>query len=80
MSDERKYYDQEGNECSLDKLCRLEPEWAANRLRVAEDAVEKLRALCAALPEGVMVCSASREKAAIASQWLADVRAAGQKV
>lgn len=30
---ERQYYDQDGNKVSLDKLCRIEPAWAANRLR-----------------------------------------------
>lgn len=34
MSDEPKYYDSAGHECSLDTLCRREPEWAANRHRV----------------------------------------------
>jgi hypothetical protein len=34
MSDEPKYYDSAGHECSLDELCRREPEWAANRHRV----------------------------------------------
>jgi len=28
-----KYYDADGNEVSLDKLCRLEPAWAANVIR-----------------------------------------------
>jgi len=36
MSDERKYYDLEGHEVTLDSLCRKEPEWAANRLRTLE--------------------------------------------
>lgn len=27
------YYDADGNEVSLDKLCRTEPEWAANVIR-----------------------------------------------
>lgn len=34
MSDH--YYDAEGNEVSLDQLCKLEPEWAANRIREYE--------------------------------------------
>ena len=34
MSDH--HYDAEGNEASLDQLCRLEPEWAANRIREYE--------------------------------------------
>src|SRR5690606_8063243 len=34
MSD--RYYDAEGNEVSLDQLCKLEPEWAANRIREYE--------------------------------------------
>ena len=32
-----KYYDPEGNEVSLDKLVKLEPEWAASRIRVMID-------------------------------------------
>jgi len=30
----QQYYDRDGNPVTLDKLCRLEPEWAANRIRV----------------------------------------------
>jgi hypothetical protein len=30
------YHDIHGNPVTLDKLCRIEPAWAANRLRVAE--------------------------------------------
>ena len=30
---EPKYHDSDGSPCTLDTLCRLEPEWAANRIR-----------------------------------------------
>jgi len=33
VSDDRQYRDIKGNPCSLDTLCRKEPEWAANRIR-----------------------------------------------
>lgn len=44
MSDEteRKYFDGEGRECSLDTLCRREPGWAANRLRALQTRVKEL--------------------------------------
>ena len=40
MADEPQYFDVDGNPVSLHRLCRLEPEWAANRVRVglSEDA------------------------------------------
>ena len=28
-----RFFDSEGNEVSLEKLCRIEPGWAANRIR-----------------------------------------------
>lgn len=31
--DEKTMHDSDGNECSLDALCRREPEWAASRIR-----------------------------------------------
>ncbi len=34
-SDAIKYHDIDGNEVSLDLLCKLEPAWAANRIRVS---------------------------------------------
>ena len=37
-----KYKDMDGNPVSLDRLCREEPAWAANRIR---DLEEKIRAL-----------------------------------
>lgn len=33
MTDDKKYYDIDGNEVSLDALCRKEPAWAANVIR-----------------------------------------------
>ena len=42
MSSGKKYYDSEGNECSLFEMVRREPEWAANRIREGEHAIETL--------------------------------------
>jgi hypothetical protein len=39
-----KYKDPDGNPCTLDKLCRIEPAWAANRLRVELARVTALKA------------------------------------
>jgi hypothetical protein len=44
MMDEREYRDVDGNRCSLDELCRREPAWAANRVRVTEARVRELEA------------------------------------
>jgi hypothetical protein len=38
-----KYRDIDGNECTLDTLCRREPEWAANRIRSAEAEINRLQ-------------------------------------
>lgn len=34
----RLYSDADGNPCSLDALCRLDPDWAANRIRAMDSA------------------------------------------
>ena len=44
MSD--TYTDSDGNACTLEVMCRREPEWAANRLRADR---ERLRRLVAAV-------------------------------
>ena len=36
------YEDSEGNPCTLEKLCRDEPDWAANRLRVGLKRIAEL--------------------------------------
>jgi len=33
----KKYYDTDGNEVTLHKLVRLEPEWAVSRIKVGEE-------------------------------------------
>ena len=33
MSEERTYFDVDGNKCTLEVLCRREPEWASNMIR-----------------------------------------------
>lgn len=40
------YQDINGNVVSLDKLCRLEPEWAASRIRFERDLLKKIREIC----------------------------------
>ena len=37
MSLPEKFYDSDGNKCSLDLLCIREPAWAANRIRSLTD-------------------------------------------
>lgn len=32
---ERQYYDADGNPCTLLRLCKSEPEWAANRIEAS---------------------------------------------
>ena len=38
----KKYYDIKGNECTLNKLVKDEPEWAVCRIKVGEDAAHVL--------------------------------------
>jgi hypothetical protein len=52
---------------------------AQKRISELEAQLKWLRKLCASLPEGVMVCSASYETAKRANQWLQDVREAGRQ-
>lgn len=40
---ERNYQDADGKTCSLDSLCRKEPAWAANRIRVMTDQLQQAR-------------------------------------
>lgn len=40
------YQDIDGNNVSLDKLCRLEPEWAASRIRFQRNLLKKIEELC----------------------------------
>jgi len=35
--------DSHGNECTLDSLCRREPEWAANRIRALEATIDPVK-------------------------------------
>lgn len=39
-----QYKDSDGNTVSLNKLCALEPDWAANRIRVMADEIKRLTA------------------------------------
>lgn len=43
MTDEIQYRDLDGKPCSLDTLCRKEPEWAASRLRVELATIKDLQ-------------------------------------
>ena len=36
------YHDIDGNPCSIDKLCREEPEWAASRIREMTNKIASL--------------------------------------
>lgn len=36
------YHDGDGNPCTLDSLCRKEPAWAANRIRIMREALESI--------------------------------------
>lgn len=43
----REFVDSEGRFCTLDAMCRREPEWAARMLRILAERAEKLHAeLC----------------------------------
>lgn len=46
---DKRYTDSSGNECSLDTMCRREPEWAANRMRWMIDRIAELDAEVAEL-------------------------------
>lgn len=41
---DKRYTDSSGNECSLDTMCRREPEWAAHRMRWMIDRIAELDA------------------------------------
>jgi len=62
---ERTYRDIDGNPVTLDKLCRMEPAWAANRLRVeieradkAESALREALEEVAEMREAYLACAA----------------------
>jgi len=44
VNPESKYYDTDGNECSLNKLVRDDPDWAANVIRSYREKIEELNA------------------------------------
>lgn len=46
---DKRYTDSSGNECSLDTMCRREPEWAAHRMRWMIDRIAELDAEVAEL-------------------------------
>lgn len=54
--DEREYRDQEGNVVTLDKLVRIEPEWAANIIRHYESKLDARDAQLAAMKGGPVTC------------------------
>ena len=37
-----KFYDSDGNECSLDLVCVREPAWVANRIRSLTEQIDKI--------------------------------------
>ncbi len=57
---EIRYHDADGNECTLDHLCRTERGWAASRIRTMTDDIDRLRAEIQALRSGP--CESCREK------------------
>jgi len=42
ITKERYYHDAEGNPCTLEMLCVKEPRWAATRVRMLCDDVDRL--------------------------------------
>lgn len=64
MTEPQTYYDVDGNECSLDTLCRREPAWAANRIRVLIAKVQQLSGV--AQPDGVGQESSQRNDPTVA--------------
>ena len=64
MTDEKKYYDTDGNEVTLYKLIQLETGWAKNRILSLEAQVEvlteelrnllKAEGMCISIPSDVM--------------------------
>lgn len=53
----KDYQDIDGNPCSLDVLCRREPAWAANRIRVMTAELDAVRADLAELVAALPKCS-----------------------
>jgi hypothetical protein len=51
MNTAKVYKDSEGNDCNILQMVKREPEWAANRIQVGEDAIEELRQIKAALAQ-----------------------------
>jgi len=49
----KRYEDSEGNDCSIHQMVRREPEWAANRILVGEEAQARIRELEEILQDAV---------------------------
>lgn len=49
MNTGKIYYDLDGNECSILQMVKREPGWAASRVQVGEEAIEKVAELKAQL-------------------------------
>jgi len=45
MSKSKTYHDADGNECTLFKMVRHEPEWACSRITVGEEAADTIEQL-----------------------------------
>ena len=52
----RLYSDADGNPCSLDALCRLDPDWAANRIRAMDSAPVVQRCGSITVPKLLIGC------------------------
>lgn len=66
MSEEKTYYDADGNKVSLDRLIRMEPSWARNRIMSLDAQVEQLtkelNSLLKAKSFGITIPSSTMEQ------------------
>ncbi len=53
----KKFFDQEGNETTLEELCRIEPEWAANSIKALHRKYDELLASITAVQADSSHCS-----------------------
>ena len=49
MNTGKMYHDSDGNECSIFQAVRREPEWAASRIQVGEEAIADLKKIAEAI-------------------------------
>ena len=51
MNTAKVYQDMDGNDCTIHQMVERDPHWAASRIQVGEDAIEKIAALESQLAE-----------------------------